>query len=379
MSRVRVLLSARDPGAAAQIREAAPALRADGRLTVSVAASGAAFDILQTVGERPARFALPDGSIHVPPGGDPAALLAAADALLRRLDPDALVVGISSLGVGIDEALLARAGGRPTFALQDYPGDANSIDGAFAGLYFVRDEAAGRLTRERFGVRTLPVGSLRHAAYARLDVPALRAEARARIGGRPDQAVIGFFGQPADIPGHEAAFEHLARALAGRHPRPLVLLREHPKSPARREAHRKTLARLGLPVHDASEEALAEPWLAACDLVTTCFSHCAMDYAYLSARSPEPLGAVLFLLTTPEVRAFMRDYTGLAAPDGVAQGLGRVAEAPGDVGPLLQDLLSPEGRGAFHASSLGLPREATLDRIVAAVVEAGLSRAAGRR
>lgn len=374
----RVLLSARDPGGAAQVRAVAPALRGDRRLQVSVAASGAGGEILEAAGERPIRFALPDGSTHVPSGTDPAPFLAAADALLTRLDPDALVVGISSLGVGLDEALLARAAGRPTFALQDYPGDANSIGGAYAGLYFVRDETAARLTRARFGVETLPVGSLRHAAYARLDVPALRETTRARIHAMGDRPVVGFFGQPAEIPGHEAAFEHLARALGELEPRPLAILREHPKSLGRRGAHLATLEGRGVTVYDASEDGGVEPWLAASDVVATCFSHCTMDHAFLSGRSPEPLGAALFLLTTPEAWTFMREYTGLTVPDGVERGLGRVAESPERVRPLLGELLSPEGRRDYHAASRTLPREVALDRIVAAVAEAGLSRAAAR-
>ena len=100
-------------------------------LEVTVAASGPAFDVLDAAGERPLRFALPDGSDHVPPGGDPAALLDAAAATDRARGPRTCsLVGISSLGVGLDEALLARAAGRPTFALQDYPGDANAVGGA---------------------------------------------------------------------------------------------------------------------------------------------------------------------------------------------------------------------------------------------------------
>lgn len=375
MRPVRVLLSARDPGGAVQVRAVAPTLRADPRAAVSVAASGPAFDILEAAGEKPERFALPDGSFHLAAGCDPAPLLGAAQALLDRVDPDALVVGISSFGVGVDEALLARAGGRPTFALQDYPGDANAIAGAYAGRYFVRDETAGRLTRARFGVEAVPVGSLRHQVYARLDVPALRDSTRAQVGAG-ERSVVGFFGQPADIPGHEAAFGHLVEALAARPVKPLVVLREHPKSKDRRAAHLDALRAAGVGVHDATDAGAVEPWLAACDVVTTCFSHCAMDFAFLSAKSPEPLGSVLFLLTTPEAREFMRAYAGMGLPDGVDQGLGLVAESPADVGSLLSRTLAPEERRAFHAASLRLPRAARLDLIVETVVEAGRQRMA---
>ena len=369
MRRVRVLLAARDPGGAAQMRELVPALRADPRASVTVAASGAAFDILAAANHAPVRFALPGGATHVPSGGDPAPLLEAARALLARLVPDVLVVSISSLGVGLDEALLAGAAGRPTFALQDYPGDANAIDGAFAGLYFVRDEAAARLTRVRFGVATLPVGSLRHAAYAGIDVLALRGRTRAALGAG-DRPVIGFFGQPPEIPGHEAAFRDLVAALARRPPAPLCVLREHPKALDLRDAHLAALAAGGVPARDATGPGAVELWLTACDLVTTCFSHCAMDYAFLNAVSPEPLGAALFLLTTPEARAFVRESTGLEAPDGVELGLGRVAATAADVVRLLDHLLTAEARQAYHAASRKLPRGADLARIVDTVLGA---------
>lgn len=375
MRAVRVLVSARDPGGAAQIRAVCPALRADARLDVRVAASGPAFDLLEAAGERPLRFAPTGGAAHVPAGGDPVPLLAAAGDLIRDADPDVLLVGISSLGVGLDEALLARAAGRPTFALQDYPGDANAVGRAYAGTYFVRDEAAARLTRERFGVATVAVGSLRHAAYAGLDVARLRSQTRVRIGAAAGRPVLGFFGQPAEIPGHEAAFIHLADALARRPVKPLVLLREHPKFPDHRERHAALLRAGGVTVHDAADGDV-EPWLAGCDVVATAFSHCSIDYAFLGAWSREPLGSVLFLLTTDEIRRFMRDYTGMARPDGVEAGLGLVAERPEDVEPLLIRALTPDERDRFHGASRRLPREARLHLIATALVEAGRARAA---
>ena len=375
MRAIRVLLSARDPGSAAQMRAVCPALRADARLEVAVAASGPAFDLLEAAGERPLRFAPARGAAHVPAGGDPAPLLDAAGDLIRDADPDVLLVGISSLGVGLDEALLARAAGRPTFALQDYPGDANAVGRAYAGTYFVRDEGTARLTRERFGVATVAVGSLRHAAYAGLDVARLRARTRARIGAAPGRPVLGFFAQPPEIPGHEAAFIHLADALARRPVKPLVLLREHPKFPDHRERHAALLRAAGVAVHDAAEGDV-EPWLAGCDVVATGFSHCSMDYAFLGAWSPEPLGSVLFLLTSDEIRRFMREYSGMARPDGVEAGLGLVAERPEDVEPLLARALAPEERARFHEASRRLPREARLDLIATALVEAGTQRMA---
>jgi len=372
--RPRVLLSARDPGAAAHVAPLARALTADGRVEVRLVASDPALAALTAEAIAVEPFALPGGRAHVEPGGDPAELVRAAAALLARHRPDAVVTGISSLGVGVDEALLAAAGDRPTFALQDYPGDANAIGGAYARCYLVRDEPAARLTESRFPVRALAIGSLRHAAYAALDVAALRADTRRRIGAHPDRTVVGFFGQPPEIPGHEAAFGHLVAALRPRAATAQVLLREHPKAGERRAAHLAALAGAGLAVHDASGDGPVEPWLAACDLVTTCYSHCTMDYAFLDGRSPEPLGSVLFLMTTPEARAYLLDYGGLEAPDGVAQGLGRMATAPAAVEALVAELLAEPARRAFHAASARLAAEHAPRAAVEPIVEAALGR-----
>jgi len=94
-----------------------------------------------------------------------------------------------------------------------------------------------------------------------------------------------------------------------------------------------------------------------------------MDYAFLDAASAEPLGATLFLLTTPEARAFLRDQSGQSLPDGVAQGLGEVAETAADVSRLVDALLAPDARRRYHDASRRLPRRADIDRIVATLLE----------
>ena len=381
MRPARLLVSARDPAGAAQVRAVLPALRASRRFTIHVVASEPALHILDAAGESPVAFALADGTTHVAPDADPAPLLAAGARLVRELDPDALLVGVSSLGFGLDEALLASAGDRPTLALQDYPGDANAIGSAYAGLYFVRDDAAARLTRMRFGVSAHPVGSLRHAAYGALDVSALRTATRLQLGVRDGRPVVGFFAQPAAIPGQAAAFEHLVAALTAVAPRALVVLREHPKSMEKARQHLAALRAAGLEAHDASLAVAAEPWLAACDVVTTCFSHASMDYAFLSAHSEAPLGAVLFLLSAPETRDFMRG-AGVLAPDGVEAGLGLSAGTPAEVAQLLAAALGEEARRAYHAASRRLPAHTSFETIVRMVAEAAevrLARVAASR
>jgi hypothetical protein len=85
---------------------------------------------------------------------------------------------------------------------------------------------------------------------------------------------------------------------------------------------------------------------------------------------------VLFLLTTPEIRAFLHTYTGLERPDGVEAGLGLVAERPDEVEGLLARASTHAERLRFHEASRLLPREARVDVIADTLVEAGVRRAA---
>jgi hypothetical protein len=98
-----------------------------------------------------------------------------------------------------------------------------------------------------------------------------------------------------------------------------------------------------------------------------------MDYAFLSARSESPLGVVLFLLTEPATREFMRAER-VGAPDGVEAGLGLVARESGEVGPLLAAALGAEARRDYHQASRRLPARADIDSIVRLVVEAAEAR-----
>ncbi len=349
----RILFSARDPGGAGHIAALAAAFRQTGRFSVSVAASGPALDMLRQLGETPDVFTFSGGQDFLGPGDNTRALLDAARSIMAKHRPDAVVVSLSSLGVGIDEALLAVAG-TPTLAIQDFWGDVNLGLGTPAGLYLVMDEYAVDLTASRWGVKAEAIGSPKHARYAELDIPAMRNSARLELSVNLSRPLIGFFGQPPSVPGHEDAFGDLLKALTDFEPSPVLVLREHPKAAQNRKEHMAMAAGLGLDVRDTTDRGLPEDWLAACDVVVTPFSLCGLDHAYLSRYSPEPLGTVLYLNTNHEIRAFIREACAMDCFPTVKQGLGRVADDPAGLREALAELLSPEARGAYFQASASL-------------------------
>ncbi|MGB0383236.1 MAG: hypothetical protein ACPGWR_00305 [Ardenticatenaceae bacterium] len=366
----KILFSARDPGAVGHVVALLEAFSQDGRFDVDLAASGTALNLLKQAGKLPYAFRLVDGRDHVQDNDDPTHLLEATARLLVKSQPDAVFVSLSSFGIGIDEALLATAQ-VPTFAMQDFWGDVNLGLGVPAELYFVLDEYAVRLSQERWGVNAIAVGSPKHARYADFDVVALRDATRRSLGVGNEEKIVGFFGQSPMIPGHELAFQDLVKATAALNPRPLFLLREHPKFLAEfYDLHKRHLweaKKLGLKVVDATAEPNPEAWLASCDVVVTPFSLCGLDHAYLSAYSQKPIGSVLYLLTNHALRAFAEQVCGMKQFPIVEQGVGTAVEMPNKLSTSVENALRRESAFAYFEASKSLQKGNPIKKIVAVV------------
>lgn len=365
MSRTRrVVLSARDPGGVGHVLALAEAFRARGNDT-RVVASGVALRMLRGGGEIVQPFEFGGSRDFVEVGAPMHELLGAARAVLDEIQPDLVLGSLSSYGVGVDEALVAVAR-CPTFVMQDFWGDANLGLGVAAGLYLALDEFAVEVTRQRWGLPAVAVGSPKHSRYARCDVARMRREARSELGVTDGQVIIGFFAQSPDIPGHESAFQELARAVASLRG-PVFLLRQHLKFQHRRAEQIAFLTDLGLRVIDVSDRDRAEPWLAACDVVATPFSLSALDHAYLSAYSTEPIGVVLFLLPNQEIQAFMERSCGFGQFPTVDRGLGTVVRSASSTAPLLVAALAPSAVDRYYQASQALRADDACERVLAVV------------
>ena len=332
--RFRLIFSVRDPGGVGHILALLDEFRIDGRFEVVLVAGDPACELLRRAGEDPHRFSAAVSEPQVA-----ADALAEARALLGNLKPDAILVSLSSFGVGVDEALLAVSD-VPSFAMQDFWGDVNLGLGKPADLYFVMDEFAERLTRSKWGVEAMAVGSPKHARYSRLDIQGLRVRGRQQVGVGVSAKVVGFFGQSPEIPGHEQAFADLIACLARMAAKPMLLLREHPKFPGLSRQHWNIASDAGLEVRDVSGSGPVEQWLAVCDVVATPFSACGLDHAYLSAFSTEPIGSVVYLMTTPEIRTFAVEEAGMDRFPIVAEGMGVVAESAEEASRCLDSSLN---------------------------------------
>lgn len=289
-------MSARDAGAAHQIAALARHFGARGDFLPRLAAMGPAVEVFRRYGLEATEVALQPARSRK--GAEAEALLAAADSLLDASAADAVLTGLSGPDIGLDEALIARAGTRPSYALQDYWGDVNRGFGRTAGTFFVGDEYAARLTRRRAPCRIVVTGSPRHAGVAAEDLAG-------KSGG------VLFCGQPLwHLPGYAGTLTVLAGVV-----RELGLplgYRPHPAEDiAQRRRAQGILSQPGIDAVSGAAIGLSEA-LSAATVVASCYSSCGLDLAYLNRVSPRPLGGVVCLMFEPDIRHYYREYSGLA-------------------------------------------------------------------
>lgn len=301
----RLLITARDVAAALHLVQVAKAASADPRFTVTIAAqepaarhfalAGLPFHAVRALSAKSSE----ESSAHE--------LRGIARDLLQRERPDAVVVGLSTpFDAGLDEAVLAEAR-VPTSLMQDFWGEQNLILGKGADQILGIDAQASERNAARYSTPTIVVGSPRHAAYATLDIPAIRAAGRRSLGVQ-NERVIGFFGQALHaLAGYRRTVERFIAAARGLSD-VRITLRPHPRETAEQRRQTEALfASSGLPV-TLDQSPNVESALATCDVVVSLFSICTFDAAYLNRFAPAPLGVPMSLLFDAEIAAYCRQH-----------------------------------------------------------------------
>lgn len=313
---VRVLVSARDVGAA---RQNLALMRACARSVVPVECTALvqepAASVFRSAG-MPATVATP------------ATMRRTIDDTFTRVRPQFVLAGLSGFGSGVDEAVLrvARHGGVPSGAVQDYwgyLGPAGSVDRP--DVYFVLDAHAASLTESRApGVRVEVTGSPKHEEYR--ERVAEWVPLRRRGAGHRQ---VVFFMQPRAVPGVMENLEVFLRAMRRTRVPAHVGVRLHPADPAGR-AVGLLAKRLGVSAEILPSDIPVEPVLATADLVATCFSTIGLDHNYLQAYTRRSLGPLLYLHTSAPMRRFMRRTIGQDHVPGADVGLGKAfSRTPG--------------------------------------------------
>jgi hypothetical protein len=260
-----------------------------------------------------------------------------------------VVVGLSGPDSGIDEALVAVSSGKvPTVALQDFWGDLNRGFGAVADVFVVLDQMARRLTLARGVDGVEPCGSVKYTRYTALDIPALRRQGRQALLAGDATRLVGLYGQPLwHWPGYTDMLLRFVDSLSRHWPGAVLAYRPHPAERDSRWPEIETRAvGSGLVVKSATSLSI-EASLAAADLVVSSFSSVGQDALMLSRASPEPLGAVLYLLHDKAVWQAYRDYTALDGLPPAEAGLARQALENEQLDSILLELTPKEARQAL--------------------------------
>jgi hypothetical protein len=359
---LRLLISARDPGAAMHLGPICRAASQDPRFSLSIVAQPPAADLLHDLG-LPVRR-LPALAARDPAGPVAEKLLRLADALLHEFRPDVLLCGLSSPGEGgIDEALLARRVA-PALLMQDFWGEQNTFFGRSADKAIVLDVHAAQVSQQRHGLPSLVAGSPRHADYAGMNFPAVRARIRALFQGKHNETTryIGLFTQPLDhFGGYWSSLNAWAECVRALPFATRVIHHPHPRESAPQRARMLDWLEAQRLDYVTIEEGRPEEALVACDAACTLFSNCAYDAAYLNFFSDEPLVTPVLMLFDSEIRDFLCSAADLRELPYVRHGLARTVWSVSELSGALFDASSIVGRQAAWEGSkahLQSPQEA---------------------
>jgi hypothetical protein len=344
----RLLLTARDPAAVGHVVVLFKYLSSD--YEIVVAASGAAKSILLEKGIGCISFEMANGNDYIRTNEDSKPLLNAARTLLKQTNPDAIIASLSSFGAGIDEAVIATATA-PNFAVQDFWGDVNLNLGVPASLYFVMDEFAAEISSQKWNVNCFITGSIRHAAYADLDILALRQKGRKIAGADDEIKLIGWFGQTFKVPGYADTVESFKHGLTNLPQKTLLIYRGHPKFSEDHNIELGMLTDATTSFYNATNIGSNELWLCSCDLIATPFSLCGLDHAYLSFHSSKPIGSVVYIMTNKAIRSFVEKDYGFVGFPTLRMGLGEIVFSPGNISKKVLYHLSSDAIASYYLMS----------------------------
>ena len=367
---LRLLISARDTGAAHHLGAVARRATRVTDIELTVAASQPALDVLRSL---PGLTVRPFGHAAITDAADAGSLLAGARALLGEVRPDALLVGLSGPGAGIDEALAVGAGAIPTFLFQDFWGDLNTTLGFPNVTVLALDQEAARITRAQQGLASVIVGAPGYERFADLDIEQLAADARRDLKLDPDDPLLTVCGQPLwEVEGYAATLESVGRA-APQAGLMSIAWRPHPKETTAQQARAAELLGVaGADVLDARSFRL-ESLLGATDVLCSAFSNCGTDLIHLGRVAETPLGTAVFALFEPSLRDQYQRWTGLSDLPLATAGLASTVHQQRDlVGILERAAQSDERRRRWDRIARWLPdpagaAERILDRIRDAV------------
>lgn len=285
---------------------------------------------------------------------DSAQLLSFAKQKIDKIQPDAILTGLSSpRDAGIDEAIIAVAPETiKTFVMQDFWGEINTFFDKFANTYFCLDNEAVRLTKKNHGVHALNVGSPRHIGYQALSTIETRFVLREQLNIDKNQTVIGIFGQSLHfLPGYYETIRDLLHALERHAPDTMVLFRKHPRETSEEAQEIIRMIESSGMHYRLANQLSVEQSLLVCNTVCSIFSNCIYDACYLNYFSELPLLTPVILAYHPDIIKYARQFDVYEASPYKNQNLAFVCESNKQLANHINHLLSEDSAKLYSATS----------------------------
>lgn len=344
-----ILFTARDIGAAHQIKHVAKAFQDHG-FRITAIASGVAHEALLQEGLKPVLFSVQGGKPFFDTEtseGFIEELIKSSYKIIKEINPDAVICGLTTLGYGIDEGVLYCASKNrlniPSFQFLDTWGTFNHLRDGYPDIYFAIDRASVRLGIMGAKAPIEVVGSPKHVAYSDISIDLLRKKTREKLNLGLNGKLVGYFGQDPEAPGQEYNFMKLIETINSSNldgVKCKLLVRMHPAYRDRYERFWRLLDGMKIDTADVSDGFSVEEILCACDLVTTCFSTTAVDHAFLSRFSSEPIGVVMYLLCGDDIKDYMVKNFGYWKIPILEDGIGYFAEYHDQIPNLIEHILN---------------------------------------
>lgn len=306
MATHRVLISARDTGAALALAPVLNFLKQRLDVQVSILAANPAHDRLIQIADtaQGSDIRLIEGTLPFP------SQVEACIQELGRFRPTAILGGLSGPDAGIDEALIAAAGPERCTTVQDWPGWVVEGPSGPAHHYLVGSDYAARLTQEQGIERVTVVGAL-----ARSDA------FDAQLAGLPERGDhCLFLGQPLHmLKGYGQSLIDLASVM--RQLGKSWSYRPHPaEDPADVAALLTAISGSGGSCTTMVGKSLFQD-ISAADLIVSCFSSALDDALILGARQSAGPATIVYLLHDRGVLDFYRQHSASMLPPAVETGI----------------------------------------------------------
>jgi len=203
--------------------------------------------------------------------------------IIETFKPDAIMVGMSELGNGLDESLLLVSEKIRTYSFQDFWGDTHKVNDLTKHTYFVLDQESLELTKKLDKKsRVLVSGSPKHFQYKKLNFEVIANTFKVQADVSAIQMVSIFIGQPLwHLNGYAETIYEMAYLFFKSHPRGAFYYKTHSRENI---ADIKILDNFifnGKKISVLNPQIKIEEALVGANYLFSVFSSAALDYIYL--------------------------------------------------------------------------------------------------